>query len=155
MAVSYTSPVTGAAQTGFTTPTYTLLVDMAPDVNAKQYAVSALGGTQAGVTVSSVAAPFTLAFWKPKIFKFLGKPNPTTGLISSVPRNVWKQVTRKGVLPLAGQPYQDMVVTTMIEVPAGADVADAANIRAALSLHIGALSQQTAGIGDTSVTGIV
>jgi hypothetical protein len=47
-----------------------------------------------------------------------------------------------------------MIITTVIEVVAGSDTADASNVRAALSLHIGALSQQSAGIGDTSVTGI-
>lgn len=155
MTVAYTTPVTGGAQTGLTAPTYTLTSDTAPDVNAKQFAITALGGTQTGVITSSIAAPFTLSFWKPKIFKFLGKPNPTTGLITSIPRNVFKQVTRKGVLPLVGQPYQEMVITTVIEVPAGADIADPANIRAALSLHIGGLNQQSAGIGDSSVTGVI
>jgi hypothetical protein len=48
-----------------------------------------------------------------------------------------------------------MQITTIIDVPAGSDTADAANVRAALSAHIGALSQQSAGIGDTGVTGIV
>jgi hypothetical protein len=48
-----------------------------------------------------------------------------------------------------------MLVTTTIDVPAGSDVADAANIRAALSLHAGALSQQSAGAGDTVLTGVI
>lgn len=155
MTFALTSPITGAAQTGFTAPTYTLTTDTAPNNNGKQYAITALGGTQATVISHSVAAPFTVTFVKPAQFKALGKPNPTTGLISSVPRNVYKTISRKGVLPLAGQPYQTMLVTTIIEVPAGSDLADAANVRAALSSHIGALTQQSAGIGDTSVTGIM
>lgn len=152
---SPTTPVTGAAQTGFTSPTYTLTDDVAPDVNGKQKAITALGGTQAGVTFHSIAAPFTATFVKPKVFKALGKANPVTGLIASVPRNVFKLITRKGVLPLAGQPYATMLVTTIIEVPAGADTADAANLRAALSCHIGLLSQQSAGAGDTVITGVM
>jgi len=68
---------------------------------------------------------------------------------------VYKFITRKGVLPLAGQPYSTMLITTIIEVPAGADLADASNVRAALSAHFGSLSQQSAGFGDTSVTGIM
>lgn len=155
VAVTITSPLTGLAQTGLTSPTYTHVSDMAPDSNGRQVAVTALGGTQTGVTTHSVASPFTLNVVRPKIFKSLGKPNPTTGLIANVPKNVFKLITRKGVTPSAAQPYQTMLVTTVIEVPAGADTYDAVNCRAALSAHFGALSQQSAGFGDTSVTGIV
>lgn len=154
MAYNPTTPVTGAAQTGFTTPTYTLTADVAPDSNGKQHAVSAIGGTQTGVDVSSVSRPFTATFVRPKALKTLGNANPVTGIISNVPRNTYKLITRKGVLPLAGQPSQTMLVTTIIEVPAGSDTADPANIRAALSLHLGLLAQQSAGIGDTGVSGI-
>jgi hypothetical protein len=48
-----------------------------------------------------------------------------------------------------------MIVTTTIEVPAGADTADAPNVRAAMSAHIGSLSQQSAGIGDTTIQGVL
>jgi hypothetical protein len=154
MAISLTSPVTGAAQTGLTSPTYTHSVDVAPDVNGKQYAVTALGGTQSGVTAHSVSAPFTFSVWKPKVNKILGTPNPVTGVIGSVGRNVYKAITRKGVLPLAGQPYTTMLISTTFEVPAGSDTADAPNIRAALSMHFGSLTQLSAGIGDTLVSGV-
>jgi hypothetical protein len=69
--------------------------------------------------------------------------------------NTYKVITRKGVLPLAGQASKNMVVTTMIDVPAGADTADPASIRAALSAHIGLLSQVSAGVGDTAINGIL
>ena len=155
MSVTLTSPITGAAQTGFTSPTYTHVADVAPDNNGKQVAVTALGGTQTSVTAHSVASPFTITFTRPKVYKALGKPNPVTGLVASVPRNTYTLITRKGVLPLAAQPYATMMVRTIIEVPAGSDTADPANIRAALSAHIGALSQASAGIGDTGVSGII
>lgn len=155
MSFSPTSPITGAAQTGFTSPTYTHVSDVAPDVNGKQIAVTALGGTQAGVVAHSVAIPFTGSFFRPKVLKVLGNPNPITGVIGSVSRNVYKQITRKGVLPLAGQPYQTMMVTTTHEVPAGSDSADPSNVRAALSFHYGTANQQSAGIGDTLVSGVL
>lgn len=155
MSFTLTSPITGAAQTGLTSPTYTLLSDLAPDNNGKQVAVSALGGTQTGVTVHSVASPFTITFVRPKVFRSLGKPNPTTGLVKDVPRNTFKCITRKGVTPLVNQPYQNLQITTIIDVPAGSDTYDAANVRAALSAHIGALSQQSAGAGDSVVSGII
>lgn len=155
MTWSLTSPITGLAQTGFTSPTYTVTTDVAPDVNGRQVAVTALGGTQSGVVAHSVAAPFTITFFRPKAYKVLGKTNPVTGLLPSVPTNSYKVITRKGVLPLAGQPYSQMQITTIVEVPAGADTADQANIRAALSAHFGALSQQSAGVGDTAISGVM
>jgi len=155
MAFGLTSPLTGAAQTGFTAPTYTLTPDTAPDVNGKQWAVTALGGTQTGVTTHSVASPFTQSAFRPKNFKVLGKTNPVTGLVSNVPMNTHKVITRKGVLPLSGQPYKNLNITTVIDIPAGSDTADPANVRAAFSAHIGALYQQAAGLGDTAITGIL
>lgn len=155
MAWAPASPITGAAQTGFTSPTYTHVADTAPAANGKQVAVTALGGTQTGVIAHSVAAPFTITFIRPTTFKALGRANPVTGLIANVPRNTYGVTTRKGVLPLAGQPYQNMTIRTIIDVPAGSDLADSANVRAALSAHIGALSAQSAGIGDTAVSGIM
>lgn len=155
MSISLTSPITGAAQTGFTSPTYTHAADIAPDVNGKQAVVTALGGTQTGVSISSVACPFTITFWRPKTLKVLGNPSVSNGVIGNVARNVYKVVTRKGVTPLAGQPFQTMLITTTMEVPAGSDSADPANVRAALSAHLGALSQQSAGIGDMLVSGVL
>lgn len=155
MSFSLTSPVTGASQTGFTTPTYTLTVDTAPDVNAKQWAVTALGGTQAGVSAHSVASPFTVTMFRPKVLKTLGTPNPVTGVVSNIPRNVYKVITRKGAVPLAGQNPATVLITTVVDVPAGADLASPSEIRAALSAHIGSLSQQAAGVGDTTASGIL
>jgi len=155
MTYALTTPVTGGAQTGFTAPTYTIVSDTAPDVNGKQWAVTALGGTQTSVTTHSVASPFTVSFFKPKVFRVLGKPNPVTGLVKDVPRNTYKQIVRKGVLPLAAQPYATMQVTTILDVPAGSDTVDPANVRAAIALAIGALNQLSAGIGDSSVSGII
>jgi len=155
MSFSLSTPVTGAAQTGLTSPTYTVALDTSPDANARQYAVTALGGTQTGVVASSVSQPFTTAMFRPKQYQVLGKPNPTTGLIARVPRNTYKFISRKGVLPLAGQPFQNMVVTTTIDVPAGADTADAVSVRACLSMHFGAIAQASAGIGDTTIQGVL
>lgn len=155
MSFTLTSPITGAAQTGLTSPTYTHVSDTAPDITGKQVAVTALGGTQTGVTVHTMASPFTITVFRPKAFRFLGNPNPVTGIVKDVPRNTFKVITRKGVLPLAGQPFANMQITTVVDLPAGSDTADAANVRAALSAHIGALSQQSAGLGDTLVSGTI
>lgn len=149
-----TSPITGAAQTGFTSPTYTHVADVAPDVNGKQVAVSAVGGTQVGVTAHAVSSPFTVTFVRPKVFKALGITNPVTGLLPSVPKNQYKIIVRKGVTPLTGQPVSIMGVNITIDVPAGSDTADAPNVKACLSAAIGALTQQSAGVGDTVISGV-
>lgn len=155
MSIVITSPVTGAAQAGLTSPTYTLVSDIAPDINGRQQAVSALGGTQTGVLANTVSQPFTISSFRPKTFKVLGKPNPITGLISSVPKNQYKIITRKGVIVQVGQPAQVMNITTTCDVPAGSDIADPLSIKAALSLHAGAITQVASGIGDTLVQGIM
>jgi hypothetical protein len=152
---SPSSPVTGAAQTGLTSPTYTLTSDVAPSALGKQHAVTALGGTQTNVRTSSAADPFTVTGFRPQVLKTASTPNPVTGVVAKQPMNAWKWITRKGVLPLAGQAPQQMLITTIAEVPAGADTADSVNVRAAFSLHIGVLNQQSSGIGDSAVTGVL
>lgn len=155
MTVSITSPVTGAAQTGFTSPTYTHVADTAPDSNGKQIAVTAIGGTQAGVTVSSVSSPFTTTFVRPKTLRALSIVDPVTGVLRSIPRNEYHLITRKGAVPLAGQASVTAQTKTTIAVPSGTDAASPAEIRAMLSMHFGVIAQQSAGIGDTVVTGVM
>lgn len=156
MSISWSSPITGQAQTGFTTPTYTTVTDTAPAGNpGKQVAVTALGGTQAGVTVHSVASPFTLNFTRPSTLKVLGSPNPVTGVITQIPSNTYKLICRKGVTPLAGQAIKVANVTLTADIPAGSDTADAPNIRAAFSACFGALVQQSAGFGDLAINGVL
>lgn len=155
MTFNVTSPVTGAAQTGLTSPTYTIVADTPPNPYGKQWFVSVLGGTQTGVTAHSVSSPFTIAQFRPPVYRLLDPINPNTGRINSIPTNVYKTVTRKGVIPIAGQPAKPLVITTTIEVPAGSDVADPLSIKAALSLHIGAVYQQASGLGDTTVQGSI
>lgn len=153
MTFSLSSPITGLAQTGLTSPTYTLTSDTPPNINSKQWVVSALGGTQTGVVAHSVSAPFSIAMFRPQNPQVLAPVNPVTGVLTKIPTNTYKVVGRKGVLPLAGQAYKTMTATLVLEVPAGADTADAANVRALLSAMFGAISQQSAGIGDTSISG--
>lgn len=155
MTIAIPTTVTGGAQTGLTSPTYTTAPDKAVESNVTQAVVTALGGTQPGVDAHSISRPFSLSAARPKQFNALGKPNPTTGLIASVPYNEYRVKTVKGVLPLAGQPSRPMIIETVIKVPAGADTADASNIRAALSAHVGVMNAQSVGIGDTTVTGIL
>lgn len=154
MSYTPTSPVTGGAQTGLTSPTYTIVPDVAPDVNGKQVAVTALGGTQTGVTVHSVSNPFTATFTRPRVLKTLPQLG-ANGQYPSIPNNTNKLLIRKGVTPALNQPARVMQIAISIDTPAGAETYDAANVRAALALAIGLLNQQSAGIGDTVVNGVM
>lgn len=146
------SPATGGPITGFTSPTYTLVADTASDVNAKAYAVSALGGTQAGVVISSASIPFTIQFARPKVIRTLPALG-SNGALPSVPRNVYTLSVRKGVVPLTGQPAVPALLKLDIHMPAGADGTDKANMLAALSLLAGVLWEQSDQIGDSIVAG--
>lgn len=156
MSFTLTSPITGGAQTGFTTPTYTIVTDTAPSNTGKQYAVSAIGGTQTGVdSSSSPTKPFTVTLSRPPVLRQLPALNSVTGILGNVPRNAYKVIVRKGVTCLTGQIPQVATCNLEIAVPAGADVNDAANVRAMLSLLIGSINSISASIGDTAVTGVI
>lgn len=155
MAFNPTSPVTGATVTGLTSPTYTLTLDLAPSPNGKQYAVSTLGGTQAGVDVNTVSKPFTSTFFRPAVLRSLPAASPVTGVVKSVPVNTYKLVSRKGVQPSANQVAQVARITTTFEIPAGTETYEPEDLRALISHHVGLLNQQAAGIADTVVTGVM
>jgi hypothetical protein len=155
MAFAPASPVTGATVTGLTSPTYTLSADTPPNINAKQYAISALGGTQTGVDVNSVSKPFTLSFFRPAVLRTLPQANPVTGIIKNVPLNVYKLKTRKGAAPAANQSIMVPQITTIIEVPAGVDTYEPEEIRAMISCHFGVGMEQASGISVTVLTGVL
>lgn len=155
MSIALSSPVTGGPQTGFTSPTYTIVSDQAPDALSRQYAVTALGGTQTGVTTHTASSPFTMTFRRPATFKQAGVPNPSTGVIYPSGKNVWKAIGRKGVTPAANQSYVTSMANAEFSIPAGADTYDSPNTRALVSFFIGSMWQQSAGWGDSIVTGVL
>lgn len=155
MSFSPSSPVTGAPQTGFTSPTYTLTSDTPPNAHSVQYAVTAVGGTQTGVDTHTVSDPFTLTLERPANFRMLGVPNPVTGVINNVPMNIYKLRTRKGATPADGQPSKTIICETFIKVPAGVDEFDAEQVRAAISCHGGVLWESSDDIGDSCINGVI
>lgn len=152
MAYSPGSPVTGGAQTGFTSPTFTLTSMQAPEYNGIQHAVTGLGGTQPGASVHSASSPFTATFVRPKQLKTLGIP--VNGVLRSVQRNVYHLIIRKGMLVLAGQAPVPATIKVECSIPCGADLASPGEIRAMTSLAAGLLMAQATGIGDTFVAGV-
>lgn len=155
MTISVTSPVTGSAQTDFTSPTYTVVADSAPNAYSKQWAVTALGGTQANVSVHGASNPFTVTFSRPAAVRSAPVPNPTTGVMGNSPRNTYSVLVRKGTKPGSNQNPQTMLLRCDFGVIAGADLTEPEDIRAALSLLIGTLNQQSAGLGDLLVSNLL
>lgn len=150
MTVNISSPITGGAQTGFTSPTYTVAADNNPANNGKQWVVTALGGTQTGVTAHTAADPFTISFFKPLAYKVLNFVSST--VFRKPPRNTYTVIVRKGVAFLSGQPRDILMIKTTIDIPSGSDTLEPANVRAAISALVGALNQQSAGLGDSCVS---
>jgi len=150
-----TSPVTGAAITGFTAPTYTLTSDTPPNANSKQYAVTALGGTQTGVDVNAVSKPFTLTMFRPPVLKPLPQANVATGVVPNIGINSYKILTRKGSVPAANQVPQLVKVYTVVEVPSGCDAYEPEELNAAWSAHVGALWGNSDAISQVLRTGVL
>lgn len=148
MALPNSGVITGASVTGLTSPTYTLTADMAPDAsNGKQGYVTAVGGTQAGVLVHSIADPFTATVTRCRNPQILGQVNPSTGLLRARPAaNISSILFRKGVLPLANNPYGIDSVKVIITSIAGSEVADAPNKKALYSFAFGYLWANVDGI---------
>lgn len=141
--------VSGGAQTGFTTPTHTYgSVDKA--ARETNGFVTALAG-QPSARVHSISDPFKLSFQLPTNYRMVGQPRD--GVLGMQPKNVTRVRLWKGVVPLSGQASQLMDIDCRIAIPAGADSADAANVRAALSAFIGALNSLSSGLGDTTIQG--
>lgn len=155
MSFAPASPITGAAVTGLTSPTYTHVADVAPNINGKQYAVTALGGTQTGVDVNSVSKPFTISFFRPTVLRTLPQANPLTGIVKNVPINTYKLITRKGAAPAVNQSILVPKITTVIECPAGVDTYEPEEIRAMVSAHFGVGWAQADGISQTVLTGVI
>ena len=147
------SSITGSDQTGLATPTYTVADDIGPSINARQKTVTALGGTQTGVTSSTLSRPFTATFYKPATLQSLPAANAITGLRASVPNNQWKLIVRKGGEAASGVPVTAICRLT-VDVPAGMETYQPAEVRAMLSFLIGLLSEESADLGDSIVTGI-
>jgi len=154
MPFSPDSSTTGGTVTGLTSPTYTLVSDQAPAVNAKQWAVSALGGTQGSASANSVSKPFTASFYKPAVPRALPAANPLTGLRGSVPNNQYKLIIRKGGYSEAGTPCTAIARLT-VDIPAGMDAYNPDEVRALVSFLVGILNEESADFADTLLTGVL
>jgi len=145
--------ITGAAQTGFTSPTYTLASDLAPDANSRQYVVTACGGTQTDARSSTAGDPFTALVRKGR-YNALPARNPVNGAYGNVPMNKVEILCRKGMFIDTDNTVRVGNLRIIAEIPAGAELNDSANIRALCSFAIGLLTEESADYGDSLIAGI-
>jgi hypothetical protein len=149
-----TSPIVGVAISGLTSPTYTLTADYAPAANGKQFAVTALGGTQTGARSHSNSSPFTFTWFKDPTAKQLPALN-ANGQLGTVPMVKNRLVVRQGQLPLAGQAYKTAIIRCEIDTPAGADLADIVQQKALMSAFGGLWSANAQEFYNTLSTGVI
>jgi hypothetical protein len=155
MTVSISGTITGTAQTGFTTPGYTVTQDNAVDGNVKRWVVTALTGTQTGVRAHSVSDEFSFTVVKPKVMKVI---QAFSSLLPNNFRPAYNRywlIFRKGGIPASGLVSIPQTLRVPIDVAAGVDNYDIAQIRAMVSFAGGVLTSISAGLGDTLANGIL
>jgi hypothetical protein len=154
MSWSPDASITGGTVTGLTSPTYTQVDDVAPATNAKQKTVTALGGTQGSATANTVSKPFTSTFYRPSTLQSLPAPNPISGARGNIPNNQYKLVIRKGGYAASDVPCTAIARLT-IDVPAGMETYNPDEVRAFVSYLTGLLSEESADLADTLLTGVL
>lgn len=147
-----TSPVTGSAITGLTSPTYTLAADTAASIYGKKWIVSGLGGTQAGVSAHTQDSIFTADAVRPAS---AGKVSyNASGSVKSVPINTYSFIVRKDVLCAPGV-YRTAKARAYFDIPAGSVANDPQGLNALFSLFGGLTTQQLQGLRDTATIGVL
>lgn len=156
MSFNMIGAITGGAQTGFTTPGYTLSADNATDVRSKQSAVTALTGTQTGVVVHSVNAPFTVTVRRPLFFKtlVLAVLNGVTGQFTKVPFNEHVVLVRKAAQIATNQWWVNEHRLTN-KVYAGTETFDQPNLKGGVSFLVGFINTNSSGMTDELVNGVL
>lgn len=148
-----TSPSTGqTGVTGLTNPTYTLTEGTPSVPNARQFVVTALGGTQTGVETHTASNPFEITAYRPLVYKALG--DLSNGSPSAFPKNTYSIVARKGLEVYSGIRRIGMI-KIVIDIPAGSEVTDPESVSAMFVAIASVLHVNAAAIRDSLVTGAI
>lgn len=151
MAISPSSPITGSAITGLTSPTYTLTADNPPDSNSKAWVITALGGTQTGVSVHKNEMPFRIVVRRPKQVKIPGARNLTNGQYVKSGKNNYEFLIVKGANVLdafSSAQYENILARLTVSVPAAIGN-DSEQLLAMMSLLGGFTTNILQGLTDT------
>lgn len=145
---------TTGTTTLLTSPTYSFVPGVSKDQSAKAYTVSALGGTQTGVAIHTLAKPKEVIFKRFKDYLRAAKYNSLTAKFGVVPKNTISVIGRGGVNISATQ-VEICSVRLDVSVPSGAEAYDPANVEAATLMTIQATINQLAAILDASRSGTI
>jgi len=133
----------------------TVTASAPPSTNAKRGIISALAsGTAAGFRAHTVSDPFDITVWAPQTPRSLPNVN-ANGVRPKVPTNVHSVVTRKGLRPASDVASIPSLIKTNLDVPAGSESYDSANLALMIAAHIKALSDLVDDLYDNALTGSV
>lgn len=141
MSINLAGPTAAITAGNLTAATYTFVSEMASDFRSKAFVLSALGGTQTGVTPHTVDAPKMFIVKKPASNAVASAYNTTTGRYGKVPKNTTRVIGKGSANVAAGQ-VETIPITLDIAIPAMAMTYDRPNVEASVLMFIAALYDQ-------------
>lgn len=141
MAINLTGPTAAVTSSMLTTATYSFTPDMANDARSKVFVVTALGGTQTGVTTHRVDKPKRFIIKRPLQYLQPSAYNQTSGKFGKVPNNVTRAIMQ-GAADVAANQSAPLNITADFSIPAGSASYDRANVEACVMAFIAALWDQ-------------
>ena len=150
--ISIEPAVTGGTATNFlTSPVFTTVKDKPLDTNQNQVACTALAsGTATNGRYHTPSDPCTVTSSRPKSIKTLQSVGEDLDQF-----NEYSVLTRKGVKCRSTGEIRTMTVRTVYRIPVGAEVYDAVNVAIGASLHHGLTAEESSGIIDTIISGLL
>lgn len=159
MSLNLTSPVSGVAVTGFTSPTFTIVQDTSVPAGQKQWLVTARGGTQgAGAgDVHTLNSPFTITLKRPGVLRSMSKTLAEAVGLSKGPLNDYTLLIRKSekVNAVGGRVVNMAKVTFSVAPETASQAPGYDDIRGMMSVLGGILGSATYlnGLTDTFIDG--
>lgn len=155
MSLTITGTIAGTAVTSAPTPVFTATEDSSAGPNFRRWYITTVA-TANGAAAHSVSCPFYVELHRPAVFKPAPQYDASGTRVVSGPvgRNTFKIRIIKGVNAAANLP-SILLFEGVFQVPAGADVADAPNVRAVMSLLGGLINEDPVNLTETFVTGLL
>lgn len=141
MSILLTGPTTASTTPVITGGTYTFVPDLPADNRSRVAVISAVGGTQTGVSIHTAEAPKQFITKRPASIAQPSGFNTTTGRYSKVPKNVTRVIFR-GSAKVSANQWEVIPITLDLPIPAGAESFDRANVDASVLAFITGLYDQ-------------
>lgn len=133
----------------------TVTASAPPVNNSKRSLITALAsGTATGFRAHTVSDPFDLTVYSPSRPQALPSPN-VNGVRPNIPVNTHTVNMRKGLRPASDVASIPSQISTKLDVPAGAESYDVANLSLMIAAHAKALEALADDLYDNAQTGSV